>query len=594
MNRTELSMLNRLSLLLQALLCWAIMAIPAFCQSGIPPIEHVVLLDTSGSMSSYRPQWGQYGTYENGFAPTVTRFLGFLLAPDGQYLRGEDAAVLYPCSFYGKRDEKRREAYRAASQNLTLQDMSARLGARADDGKARCPGPDSDGAMGNDGMLQGLRQAMQEAHERQSASLHVYWFLTDNGFDDSAEKLPEEFYKFLARDGEKSLAQVWFAPLRQLPDGNGNLVLYVIIQEDTPGLWQASWSDEMAEKVLQPRLEELWPNDSFRRRLIDLRATQAGEGDDIVLLAEPKDFQRCLTPIPADAFSGADPWCSMRRVPSVKAGQDAYAVDLLDNRQSQKSGYEYASSVRCNVRPSRGWNICNVNVPGGRQPYSVVSPLSDEEKRLVESGLFIEFGQAATVAKGSKRGAKPIVWTFASTPEVRRLLTNYPQGVELELQIKMPTTIDFSKLAEQQQSGLDKELFAYIAHLDLLERFIMGAAVGEQKVQREWVCENPVRLTLTAGAGDWLDQMLNQIMSQAAPGSALAKAAALASSEAIRPWLLWILIAILVALLLIIALLIWLIVSLRRRKRKNKTATDEDNADNSQTITSEDDDYYDA
>ena len=582
-------------LLLLAVLLPGGLACPAFCQGGPPQAEHVIILDTSGSMSSSRPQWGQYGTYDGGFTANIKDFLEVLLAPDGRYLRGDDPTVLYPCSFYGRREEKRREAYRLLSRGLTLQNFAEKLAARDDKGKAVCPGPDSDGAMGNDGMLQGLQQAMREAKERHAAPVHIYWFLTDNGFDDSAEKLPEEFYRFLARDGEKSLAQVWFAPLRQLPEGNGHLVLYVIIQEDVPGTWQSSWSEELAEKVLQPRLEAMWPNDEFRRRLVDLRATRSGDDSGVNLMAEPKDFQRCLTPIPVDAFNGTASWCSMRRVPSVKAGQDAYAVDILDNRQAQKSGYEYAASVRCNVRPPRGWNICNVNVPGGRQPYFIASALSDEEKRIIESGLFIEFGQAATVAKGSKRGTKPIVWTFASSPEVRRLLTNYPQGVELELQIKMPTTIDFSKLSEQQQSGLDKELFAYIAHLDMLERFIMGAAAGEQKIQREWICENPVRLTLTAGAGDWLDQLLNQIMSQAAPGSALAKAAALASSESIRPWLLWILIAIFAALLLIIILLLWLIGMMRRRKNKKKAGSDEDNnSDSTRTNNSEDDDYYDA
>ena len=124
----------------------------------------------------------------------------------------------------------------------------------------------------------------------------------------------------------------------------------------------------------------------------------------------------------------------------------------------------------------------------------------------------------------------------------------------------------------------------------------MGAAAGEQKIQREWICENPVRLTLTAGAGDWLDQLLNQIMGQAAPGSALAKAAALASSETIRPWLLWILIAILAALLLIIFLLLWLIAAMRRKKNKKKAGAgeDEDDEDNKNNNSSEDDDYYDA
>ena len=230
-----MSKLKIMRFLLLAVSVLAGLACPAFCQSGPPQVEHVVILDTSGSMSSCRPQWGQYGTYDGGFTANLKDFLEVLLAPDERYLRGSDPAALYPCSFYGRREEKRRDAYRLASRGLTLKGVPEKLAARDEKGKAVCPGPDSDGAMGNDGMLQGLQQAMREAKERHAAPEYIYWLLTDNGFDDSAEKLPEEFYRFLARDGEKSLAQVWFAPLRQLPEGNGHLVLYVVIQEDAPG-----------------------------------------------------------------------------------------------------------------------------------------------------------------------------------------------------------------------------------------------------------------------------------------------------------------------------------------------------------------------
>ena len=576
-------------------LLWLLLTWPALGQAEVPSIEHVLILDTSGSMSCGRPQWGQYGTYEGGFAANIVGFWETLLAPDGQYLRGDDAAELYPCSFYGKREEKRRACYREASQGLTLQNLPAKLQERDASGKAAAPGPDSDGAMGNEGMLEGLKLAMREAQQRQAAPVHIYWFLTDNGFDDSAEKLPEEFYRFLSRDGEPSFVQAWFAPLRKLPGGNGNLVLYVLIQADSPEAWQASWSEELAEKVLQPRLEAMWPGEEFRRRLVDLRGTYSSD-DGIALYAEPKDFQRCLTPVPADAFGGSDTWCAMRRRPSVTAGTDAYETELLDNRAAEKSGYEYASSVRCNVRPPRGWNICNVNVPGGRQAYSVVSPLSEEERTAIESGLFIEFGQAATVAKGNKRGTKPIVWTLAASPEAQRVVVGHSEGVELDLQIKMPTTIDFSKLAEQQQSGMDKELFAYIAHLDLLERFIMGAVHGETSVQREWICEKPVRLVLTTGAGNWLDQMLRDIQEQVGSGSALGKAAAWASGEKVRPWLLWILLAPLLLLLLILILLLWLIRNVRQLKKQNQRskAGDGEADEDTNNTTSEDKDYYDA
>lgn len=465
---------------------------------ALPSVEHVLILDVSGSMSSERPQWGQYGTFATGFTPGYCKFWQELLAPEAGLLNGDDPAMIYPCSFYGKREKQRQDLYAQASENLVLQNVAEKLQQRDAKGNALCPGPDSDGAMGNEGMLTGLRQAMEAAKSRSAAPFRFYWFLTDNGFDDSSEKLPEGFYEFLSSEGESSFAQVWFAPLRRLPEGQGDLVLYLAIQEDEPGSWRPEWSETLMDNVLNPRLNAMWPDEQFKRRFVDLRGTCANVGEDgIDLIAEVKGFQRCTVPLPEDAFNGKERWCSVSKAGSAEAGSQAFSLALLDNHAAAKSGYENAVSLRCKVRPPRGWNICNVNIKGG-QIYRVVSSLSPEEEQTLQKGLRLEFGQAPTIAKGSWRGTKPIVWNIIADDAAKRVIAAHPGGVELELILRLPTTIDFTKLDEEQQSGLDKELFSEIANLDRLERFILQVEPDEMVVERAWVSDKPIHLCLSA------------------------------------------------------------------------------------------------
>ena len=561
-------------------------------ESGLPHAEHILILDVSGSMGSARPEWGQYGSFKEGFTSDYCRFWQELLAPEDGFLYGEDAAVLFPCSYYGKREEQRRDLYAQLSEGLTLRQVAESLQRRDAQGNALCPGPDSDGAMGPEGMLTGLREAMDEAKTRGKAPLHFYWFLTDNGFDDSSEKLPEAFYNFLSYNGEPSFAQVWFAPLRRLPGGRGDLVLYLAVQEDKPGTWRPEWSEALIDNVLNPRLNAMWPGEEFKRRFVDLRGTIFAD-DGVALVASAKDFQRCLVPIPAEPFEGKDRWCSVSRVP-IATGEQALKLVLMDNHAAAKSGYENAVSVRCKVRPPKGWNICNINAPHG-QSYTCVSSVSPDEEQILKDGLRIEFGQAPTVTKGSWRGTKPIVWTVVANDKARDVVEKHSEGVDIELLLCLPTTIDFSRLSDEQQSGLDQELFSQIANLDRLERFILRVAPDEMVVEREWIGDKPVFMRLSVAEQNLWQQWKNgglpavarglgeKLAQGAAPGSAAAKLSESlqgAKGGGILAWLL-------LGLLLLLAALIALAVYLHRRskgtaqapKKKKQNDSDEEDLD---------------
>ena len=220
----------------------------------IPPATHVILLDVSGSMSSNNPKYGQYGTYANGFADSVVQLFAGLLAPDGKTLRAEDNVVIMPFTSDGADGGRVRKVVKG----LTLADFVKAL-----NDPNQVPGP-GDGGWGK-GMVPHLKRAMDLPGAADGVKgIRFYWILTDNGLGNAPGQDPFPYYRQL-RDDER-FSHVWFMPLNCLPKGNGNLVLYLILQHTDE---DSVWTNDLF-KLLQERLNgKIWPN--FKREIVSFR-----------------------------------------------------------------------------------------------------------------------------------------------------------------------------------------------------------------------------------------------------------------------------------------------------------------------------------
>ena len=321
----------------------------------IPPATHVILLDVSGSMSSNNPKYGQYGTYANGFADSVVQLFAGLLAPDGKTLRAEDNVVIMPFTSDGADGGRVRKVVKG----LTLADFVKAL-----NDPNQVPGP-GDGGWGK-GMVPHLKRAMDLPGAADGVKgIRFYWILTDNGLGNAPGQDPFPYYRQL-RDDER-FSHVWFMLLNCLPKGNGNLVLYLILQHTDE---DSVWTNDLF-KLLQERLNgKIWPN--FKREIVSFRPlikkVKIDGKESRALILKTSDFETS-----ENAGSENDEWDR-----AVTGLDGSYEVPMTCDEQGN-----YQGELRFKAALPDGWKLKRLT--GAKYKVTDKSP-DDVDIRIDPSG----------------------------------------------------------------------------------------------------------------------------------------------------------------------------------------------------------------
>ncbi|MBQ7501973.1 hypothetical protein IJT93_04555 [bacterium] len=472
-----------------------------------PELEHVILLDCSGSMSEgtytvsgTRYEGGAYGSYVHGFSDSIAELLKGTLVCDSAVLKSEAACIPVPACSGGSFIEERIKKYQEGSSGMQLGSLYDEI--RLKDGsRAKYPGPHNDGAMGDEGLKSELQRAVNEADARLKGNFICYWFLTDNAYN---SPIPTAYLDYITH--EETFKEVLFVPLGTLKDGRCGLALYVIVQQKGTEAWKPEWSEKLRD-TLNKNLESLgalWSqNEKFLRRAIDLHGVieqnQNGE-DKTFLKAQARQLSYCALP---DYHSSDEAgWYGL--------SQNRELV-LQDNAQYMQGAptYSYAASVQSEIRPSSGWFIRNIEVYSQQekqknlQDYSVeAASLTDDEKHILSEGLKIDFSELKKLNKVQqnycdKYGSVFVRWLFHADPQAAQVLKNHPEGAEIRLHFELPTTIDFSKIdSEKLQSGFHEDILKCIANTAEVEKYLLQAQNEGEVIKRSWTSDKPITFKL--------------------------------------------------------------------------------------------------
>lgn len=351
----------RRSLAAATLLCLAV-ALPTLAQVGgngtPPPMQHVLLLDVSGSMNS-KTSGGGYGGIGNGyrsgqpipaFSNNIVELFKGLLKSDDKYFRSGDKVVLMPVADQKSLTEEKRSD---VSQNVNIGNFADMLG----DNKV-FPGPGT-GAWG-----EGIGAPLNRAQTKYGGSdgnkeVTVYWILTDNGADNASADTPRDFYRLLQHS--QAFSHVWCAPLLTLEGGKSPLVLYVVVE--TASLING-WTDGFYE-ALDERLKGMGRYGAFTFKPFSL-ITKASEEDtdQAPLRIEVRSHQtaRGLQPA-AGEEDGGDAGESGTSI----SDDDSFVTAEIDENgryvvDVEMEDGQYAGRLRFKPYAPNGWKFDNLRV----------------------------------------------------------------------------------------------------------------------------------------------------------------------------------------------------------------------------------------
>lgn len=508
-----------------------------------PELEHVILLDCSGSMSegSYtaagrRYEGGAYGSYAGGFSSGIAELLKGALACDGAVFKSEAVYIPVPACSGGSFIAERIKKYQENSSNLQLGGLYEEIGTKEGD-RAKYPGPHNDGAMGDEGLKSELERAAKEADDHLKGNFICYWFLTDNAYN---SPIPTAYLDYITH--EESFKEALFVPLGTLKGGKCGLALYVIVQRKGGEDWKPEWGERL-RAALNKNLEglgALWtPEEKFQRLAIDLHGVveESQDGrDGAFLKAQARQLSYCSLP---DYHSSSEiSWYGLNQ---------NHELVLQDNREYMRGApaYSFAASVQSEIRPSSGWFIRNIELYSQKerkqncQDYTAEAPgLSEEEKQILAQGLTIDFSEHKSlnkVQKGccDKYGSVFVRWLFHADPQAAQVLKNHPEGTDIRLRFELPTTIDFSQIdSEKRQSGFHEDILKSIANTAEVERYLLQAQSEGEIVKRSWISDKPITFKLFCQSQplsltERLKALLGLRSVQIALGALIAAAAAL-------------------------------------------------------------------
>ena len=422
----------------------------------IPPATHVILLDVSGSMSSNNPKYGQYGTYANGFADSVVQLFAGLLAPDGKTLRAEDNVVIMPFTSDGAAGGRVRKVVKG----LTLADFVKAL-----NDPNQVPGP-GDGGWGK-GMVPHLKRAMDLPGAADGVKgIRFYWILTDNGLGNAPGQDPFPYYRQL-RDDER-FSHVWFMPLNCLPKGNGNLVLYLILQHTDE---DSVWTNDLF-KLLQERLNgKIWPN--FKREIVSFRPlikkVKIDGKESRALILKTSDFETS-----ENAGSENDEWDR-----AVTGLDGSYEVPMTCDEQGN-----YQGELRFKAALPDGWKLKRLT--GAKYKVTDKSP-DDVDIRIDPSG-----------ASADQSNQFPITLSFLINKDDAEQLIKDGASANLTLSCRGLTKVSFrDSSVDGSALAINPELLRGVENLDVvLNYLVLDSRTLNEEQSLPWMF-NDIKVTLS-------------------------------------------------------------------------------------------------
>lgn len=333
---------------LLVLLCLA--ALPASAQSPVPPpapAEHLVLVDTSGSMRT-----GGFGSADH-FSGAFQGWVGTLFAASGPYFRSGDSI-----------------AFRAFSEEETEAGEEAR-GLRRQAGPVPLgeAGETFAGLAGPGGGATDLERVLTTLVGQRQADRPVrfVWIFTDNENNLGQKRSDREFYRLLRDEGD--FDAVYFFPMAR-PAGEGGsdrggaLVLYLLVDAADP---VKPWIDGFVEEV-ERRLG--FEGVLFRPLYTDLERPVLQVGHDVEVSDPQGRFRKPINdnPLVVDLHRKGKSWegrvrfhlrsrmdgweiAGARLKASLQAARDGAAVQDLNPRQldvqpNQESTQQYVLTIR--------------------------------------------------------------------------------------------------------------------------------------------------------------------------------------------------------------------------------------------------------
>lgn len=207
--------------MVRRLLLWVALAVPVF--AAPTPLDHIVLVDVSGSMRSRGYATGQ------AWGPEIPELLGKLLAPSGDFFSGESQLVLRPFSDPLTDKREKREALGPAPLDQRAQTVARMI-------------PPGGGATDMSAAL--------DVAQRLSATLShkaLIWLITDNENNFSTNQSDKAFYERLRDSGDYS--HVFLFPLAEpAKRAQDSLVMYLLVP---PGSLEMEQVNLLAKEVEQ-------------------------------------------------------------------------------------------------------------------------------------------------------------------------------------------------------------------------------------------------------------------------------------------------------------------------------------------------------
>lgn len=446
-------------LLLLELVIWETITVrPAQADpsGAIPPATHVLLLDVSGSMSSNNPKYGQYGTYVDGFSDSVVQLLAGLLAPDGRTLRAEDNVIIMPFTSEGADGGRERKIVK----DLTLASFVTAL-----DDPHQVPGP-GDGGWGK-GMVPHLKRAMELPGAADGVNgIRFYWILTDNGLGNAPGQDPFPYYRQLRDD--KRFSHVWFIPLNRLPQGSGNLVLYLILQQTDE---DSTWTDDLF-KLLQKRLDGgIWPD--FKREIVSFRPLvkkiKINGKDSRALILKTSDFETN-----ENIGSDGEEWDH-----ATITMDGSYEVPMIRDEQGN-----YQGSIRFKAALPDGWKLRYLTGAN----YKVTNKLPDD----------IDIQVDTSSESADKFNQFPITFSFLINKDDAQKLIKDRSSASLVISGCGSTKVSFrDSSVDGSALAIKPELLREVENLDVVLNYLI---LDNQNLNEEqsisWMF-NDVKITLS-------------------------------------------------------------------------------------------------